>query len=92
VEIKFYGAFGTPSTRRLLDGVAMPVPYRSIEPGRPRAPTHWLISTQQLTLAGLLLTAALGRQSGLYCGISGVALRAERRQPRGGRVDGVGGG
>ena len=26
----------TPSTRRLLDGVAMPVPH----------PTHWLISTQ----------------------------------------------
>ena len=38
VEIKFYGAFfastSTPSTRRLLDGVAMP------------HPTHWLISTQ----------------------------------------------
>ena len=37
---KFYGAFvastSTPSTRRLLDGVAMPVPH----------PTHWLISTQ----------------------------------------------
>merc|ERR1719409_1004341 len=28
----------TPSTRRLLDGVAMPVPRRSTEPGRPRAP------------------------------------------------------
>ena len=26
----------TPSTRRLLDGVAMPVPRRSTEPGRPR--------------------------------------------------------
>ena len=26
----------TPSTRRLLDGVAMPVPRRSPEPGRPR--------------------------------------------------------
>ena len=26
----------TPSTRRLLDGVAMPVPHRSTEPGRPR--------------------------------------------------------
>ena len=24
------------STRRLLDGVAMPVPHRSTEPGRPR--------------------------------------------------------
>mgnify|MGYP006952497259 CR=1 FL=1 len=36
---KFYGAFAsssTPSTRRLLDGVAMPVPRRSTEPGRPR--------------------------------------------------------
>ena len=36
VEITFYGAFvlivassSTPSTRRLLDGVAMPVPHRS---------------------------------------------------------------
>ena len=26
----------TPSTRRLLDGVAMPVPHRSTEPARPR--------------------------------------------------------
>ena len=26
----------TPSTRRLLDGVAMSVPHRSTEPGRPR--------------------------------------------------------
>ena len=36
---KFYGAFAsssTPSTQRLLDGVAMPVPRRSTEPGRPR--------------------------------------------------------
>ena len=40
---KFYGAFAlnhraasTPSTRRLLDGVAMPVPRHSTEPGRPR--------------------------------------------------------
>ena len=35
---KLYGAFAssfTPSTRRLLDGVAMPVPRRSTEPGRP---------------------------------------------------------
>ena len=45
----------TPSTRRLLDGVAMPVPHRSAEPGRPRhrreklQPTHWLISTQGAT-------------------------------------------
>jgi hypothetical protein len=42
VEIKIYGAFvlnhrvvSTPSTRRLHDGVAMPVPRRSTEPGRP---------------------------------------------------------
>ena len=55
-------------------------------------PTHWLISTQQLTLAGLLLAAALGGQSRLYGGISGITLRTKRRQPRGGRVDGVGGG
>ena len=34
---KFYGALtSTPSMRRLLDGVAMPVPRRSTEPGRPR--------------------------------------------------------
>ena len=34
---KFYGALSsTPSTRRLLDGVEMPVPRRSTEPGRPR--------------------------------------------------------
>ncbi len=39
---KFYGAFvlnhrvvSTPSTRRLLDDVAMPVPRRSTDPGRP---------------------------------------------------------
>ena len=58
VEIKFYGAFAlnrcidfTPSTRHLLDGVAMPVPRRSTEPGRPH-PTHWLICTQVTTKAG----------------------------------------
>ena len=28
----------TPSTRRLLDGVAVPVPRRSMAPGRPRHP------------------------------------------------------
>ena len=35
---KFYGAesTSTPSMRRLLDGVTMPVPRRSTEPGRPR--------------------------------------------------------
>ena len=27
----------TPSTRRLLDGVAVSIPHRSTEPGRPRA-------------------------------------------------------
>ena len=43
VEIKFHVAFvlnlassSTPSTRRLLDGVAMPVSRRSTEPARPR--------------------------------------------------------
>jgi hypothetical protein len=35
VEIKILRRV-TPSTRRLLDGVAMPVPRRSTEPGRPR--------------------------------------------------------
>jgi hypothetical protein len=48
-EIKFTAS--TPSTRRLLDGVAVPLPHRSTEPARPRHrremhPTHWLISTQ----------------------------------------------
>ena len=46
VEIKFLAArlrnrwimASTPSTRRLLDGVEVPVPHRSTEPGRPRAP------------------------------------------------------
>ena len=34
---KFYGASSsTPSTRRLLDGVAMPVPRRSTQPARTR--------------------------------------------------------
>ena len=32
----FYGAFSTPSTRRLLDGVALPVHHHSMEPARPR--------------------------------------------------------
>jgi hypothetical protein len=39
VEIKIHVAFAstsTPSTRRLLDGVAMPVLHRSTEPGRSR--------------------------------------------------------
>ena len=31
-----YAATSTPSTRRLLDGVAVPVPHRSTEPGQPR--------------------------------------------------------
>ena len=35
VEIKILRRV-TPSTRRLLDGVAMPVPHCSTEPGRPR--------------------------------------------------------
>ena len=35
----------TPSTRRLLDGVAVPVPYRSTEPASRRN-LCWLISTQ----------------------------------------------
>jgi len=45
---QFYGAFVlnfTPSTRHLLDGVAMSVPYRSTG-----YPTHWLISTQAVIL------------------------------------------
>ena len=41
VEIKIRGAFviassSTPSTRRLLDGVTVPVPHRSTGPRRPR--------------------------------------------------------
>ena len=44
----------TPSTRRLLDGVAVWVSHPSTEPARPRRrremhPTHWLISTQSST-------------------------------------------
>jgi hypothetical protein len=58
---KFYGEF---VLNPRVDGVAMPVPRRSTEPGRPRQneylsaesssrndfvhPTHWLISTQVL--------------------------------------------
>ena len=49
-ESKFHGAFvastSTPSTRRVLDSVALLVPRRSTEPARLRAPTHWLICTQ----------------------------------------------
>jgi len=41
----------TPSTRHLLDGVAMSVPHRSTEPTRPHS-THWLISTQVSGLPG----------------------------------------
>ena len=33
-EIKFTAS--TPSTRRLLDGVAVPLPHRSTESSRPR--------------------------------------------------------
>ena len=33
---RWRGDAGTPSTRRLLDGVAMPVPHRSTQPARPR--------------------------------------------------------
>ena len=37
VEIKIFTASSsTPSTRRLLDGVAVPVPHHSTEPARPR--------------------------------------------------------
>ena len=51
---KFYGASlnrratSTPSTRRLLDGVAMPISSPLDGPARPRVghPTHWLISTR----------------------------------------------
>ena len=42
---QIYGAFAGSSTRHLLDGVAMSVPYRSTE-----HPTHWLISTQAVIL------------------------------------------
>merc|ERR1712091_190119 len=51
MENRRVASTSTPSTRRLLDGVAMPVPHRSTEPARPRHrvhPTHWLISTQVL--------------------------------------------
>ena len=46
-ESALFFSTSTPSTRRLLDSVAVPVPHRSTEAGRPRQhPTHWLISTQ----------------------------------------------
>ena len=35
-ESALFFSTSTPSTRRLLDGVAIPVPRRSTEPGRPR--------------------------------------------------------
>ena len=44
---KFHVTFAstsTPSTQRLLDGVAVLAPRRSTEPGVH--PTHWLMSTQ----------------------------------------------
>ena len=56
--------------RRLLDGVAMPVPHRSTEPARAH-PTHWLISTQVLNLG----TSSVGwaREAHETCGGAGVA-------------------
>ncbi len=45
-EIRFTASTSTPSTRHLLDGVAMSVPHRSKEPAHPK---HWLISTQLFT-------------------------------------------
>jgi hypothetical protein len=76
-----FTARSTPSTRRLLDGVAMPVPRRSIEPGRPRHRremmhlTHWLISTQ--------VRQRRPRRAGDTArpGLRAVGLRAERRRP-----------
>ena len=35
-RVRFVAWSSTPSTRRLLDGVAVPDPHRSTEPGRPR--------------------------------------------------------
>jgi hypothetical protein len=58
--------------RRLLDGVAMPVPHRSTEPEHP---THWLISTQVSEMQKLIdakdakieeLEAALGDPLSLW--------------------------
>ena len=45
-RVRIVASSSTPSTRRLLDGVAVPVPYRSTV-----QPTHWLISTQGATQA-----------------------------------------
>ena len=36
VCVEIIASSSTPSTRRLLDGLAMPVPHRSTEPARPR--------------------------------------------------------
>ena len=92
--IKFYGAFvlncrvvlhaidATPARRRGDAGFS-PLDRARTAASSPRNdlvhPTHWLISTQPLTLAGLLLAAALGGQSRLYGGVSGVAVRTKRR-------------
>ena len=45
----------TPSTRRLLDGVAAPVHHQSTEPTRShrRAPPHWLICAQVLVMRSM---------------------------------------
>ena len=47
---KFYGAFAstsTPSTRRLLDGVAVPVPHRSTEAPDALVDFHTQVNTRQ---------------------------------------------
>ena len=67
-----------PSSRCRVDGVAMPVPYRSTEPGRPRHrremhPTHWLISTQGGT-AEVELGPPRARQVGLAQTIAHAGL------------------
>ena len=75
----------TPSTRRLLDGVEMPVSHRSTEPGRPCRrrevhPTHWLISTQvwRHLMAGNDAVHELSKNEGIRQRVSGRLLWGAR--------------
>ena len=54
VEIKCYGAF--VSTRRLLDGVAMPVPHRSTEPALVDFHTGVILEEKDVFIKTLIQT------------------------------------
>ena len=62
-HVRIVASTSTPSARRLLDGVAVPLPHRPTEPARPRHrremhPTHWLISTRLSTKPTHAIVAA----------------------------------